>query len=204
MRRAGRQRNIDPTAVGIVEALGSEQLGLSGALTSAYGASVRSIVAVITTMVEQIGVLEAEVNRCVGRHPDAEITSQPGPGVVPGARVPAEFGGDRDRFADAEARRDYAGTSPITEASGTRRVVLARFARNRCPADALHQQAFAALTASPGAGAYYDQHRARGATHNQALRALSIRLVGIVGGCLRHHRACDEHTAWAHRQSAAA
>ena len=205
LRRAGRQRNIDPTAAGIVEALLSDQLGLPDAITDAYGASVRSFVAVITTMVEQIRLLEAEVNRCFGQHPDAEIiTSQPGLGVVLGARVLAEFGDDRDRFVDAKARRNYAGTSPITKASGTRRVVLARFARNRRLADALHQQAFAALTASQGARAYYDSQRTRGATHHQALRALSNRLVGILDGCLRHHTYYDEATAWAHRQTAAA
>ncbi len=205
LRKAGRQRNIDTTAVRIVEALRSEQLGLSPALSAAYGASVRSLVTVITTMVEQVGVLEAEVDRCFGQHPDAEIiTSQPGLGVVLGARVLAEFGDAKDRFADANARRNYAGTSPITRASGTRRVVLARYARNRRLGDALHQQAFAALTASPGARAYYDAHRARGATHHQALRALSNRLVGILDGCLRHRTAYNEATAWAHRTSAAA
>jgi transposase len=205
LRRAGRQRNIDTTAVRIVDALRSDQLGLSAMLADAYGASVRSIVAVITTMVEQIGVLEAEVNRCFGQHPDADIiTSQPGLGVVLGARVLAEFGDDKDRFADAKARRNYAGTSPVTKASGTRRVVLARFARNKRLADALHQQAFATLTASPGARAFYDSHRARGATHNQALRTLANRLVGILDGCLRHRTTYDEATAWAHRTSAAA
>jgi hypothetical protein len=83
-------------------------------------------------------------------------------------------------------------------------VVLARYARNKRLADALHQQAFAALTASPGARAFYDQHRARGATHHQALRALSNRLVGILDGCLRHRTTYDEAVAWAHRQPAAA
>ena len=132
-------------------------------------------------MVRQTAVLEAGVTRCFGQHPDAEIIlSQPGLGVVLGARVLAEFGDDRERFADAKARRNYAGSSPITKASGTRRVVLARYARNKRLADALHQQAFAALTASPGARAYYDSHRARGATHNQSLRALSNRLVGVL------------------------
>jgi transposase len=205
LRKAGRQRNIDPTAVRIVEALRSDQLSLPDALTSAYGASVRSIVAVITTMVEQIAVLETEVTRCFGQHPDAEIiTSQPGLGVVLGARVLAEFGDANDRFTNAKARRNYAGTSPVTKASGTRRIVLARFARNKRLADALHQQAFAALTASPGARAFYDTHRTRGATHNQALRTLANRLVGILDGCLRHHTPYDEHTAWAHRQPVAA
>ena len=205
LRKAGRQRNIDATAVRIVEALRSEQLGLSDALTAAYGASVRSIVAVITTMVEQIGVLEAEVDRCFGQHPDAEIiTSQPGLGVVLGARVLSEFGDAKDRYANAKARRNYAGTSPVTKASGTRRVVLARYARNKRLADAVHQQAFAALSSSTGARAFYDSHRARGATHHQALRTLSNRLVGILDGCLRHRTTYDEATAWAHRQTAAA
>jgi transposase len=137
--------------------------------------------------------------------PDADIiTSQPGLGVVVGARVLAEFSDARDRFVDAKARRNYAGTSPVTKASGTRRVVLARYARNRRLADALHQQAFAALTTSPGARAFYDQHRARGATHHQALRTLSNRLVGILDGFLHHQTTYNETTAWAHRATTAA
>jgi transposase len=205
LSKAGRQRNLDATAARIVAALRGDQLGLPEALTTAYGASVRSLVAVLATMVEQVGVLEGEVSACFGQHPDAEIiTSQPGLGVVLGARVLAEFGDDKDRFADAKARRNYAGTSPITKASGTRRIVLARYARNRRLADALHQQAFAALTGSPGARAYYDQHRARGATHHQALRALANRLVGILDGCLRHRTTYDETIAWAHRNVQAA
>jgi hypothetical protein len=75
--------------------------------------------------------------------------------------------------------------------------VLARHARNRRLADALYQQAFSALSSSPGARGYYDQQRARGATHHQALRALANRLVGILHGCLRHHMHYDEDTAWA-------
>ncbi|MCK9906651.1 IS110 family transposase, partial [Frankia sp. Cpl3] len=105
-----------------------------------------------------------------GQHPDAEILlSQPGLGPVLAARVLAEFGDDPDRYADAKSRKNYAGTSPITRASGKKKVALARYARNRRLADALHQQAFCALNASPGARAYYDQVRARGTGHHAAL-----------------------------------
>lgn len=135
------------------------------------------------------------VFRC---HPDAEILlSQPGLGVVLAARVLGEFGDDPDRYADARARKNYSGMSPITKASGTKRVVLARYARNTRLADALTQQAFAALSNSPGARAYYDQHRAKGSTHHRALRAMGNRLVGILHGCLRHRTPYDETTAWA-------
>ena len=81
---------------------------------------------------------------------------------------------------------------------------LARYARNRRLADALYQQAFSALTVSPGARAFYDRHRDRGATHHQALRTLANRLVGILHGCLRTHTPYDEDTAWAHQATAVA
>jgi hypothetical protein len=76
--------------------------------------------------------------------------------------------------------------------------VLARFVRNNWLVNALHQQAFCALRASPGARAYYDQLRARGMSHHAALRQLSNRLVGILHGCLKTGTRYDEHTAWAH------
>ncbi len=85
-------------------------------------------------------------------------------------RVLGEFGDAANRYTNAKARRNYAGTSPITRASGKKLVVLTRYARNKRLADTLFQQAFTALTASPGARAYYDSLRARGIGHNDALR----------------------------------
>jgi transposase len=197
LRKAGRQRNLDRRAGDIVAALRTEQLTVRPGLEAAYATSVSALVAVLTTMVEQVTVLEDQVRQGFGQHPDAEIyLSQPGLGPILAARVLAEMGDDPNRYVDARARKNYAGMAPITKASGTRRVVLARYARNRRLADALYQQAFAALTASPGARAYYDRHRSRGATHHQALRTLGNRLVGILHGCLRHHTRYEENTAW--------
>jgi len=124
------------------------------------------------------------------------VRSQPGLGVVLAARVLAEFGDDPNRYASARAGKAYAGTAPITRASGLRQVVLARAVGNRRLSTACHLWAFAALTGSPGARRYYDAHRARGATHHQALRALANRLVGILHGCLRHRQPFDEQLAW--------
>jgi len=164
------------------------------------GASVAALVGVITELRVQIARLEAELADRFEQHPDAKvIRSLPGLGMILGARVLAEFGDDPNRYAGAKSRKNYAGTSPITRASGTRRVVLARYARNKRLADACYMWAFAALTASPGARSFYDQRRAGGDTHHRALRALANRLVGILHGCLRHSTPYDEPTAWAHR-----
>jgi transposase len=204
LKRAGR-RNITERATAILAKLRSEQLGQPPALTLAYAATVRSLLAVITTLNEQVKVLQQEVEAHFGRHPDAEIiVSQPGLGLILGARVLAEFGDDPGRYADGKARRNYAATSPVTRASGKRKVVAARFVHNDRLVDALNGQAFAALTASPGARAFYDQQRANGHGHNDALRRLANRLVGILHGCLKTRTLYNEDTAWSHRQQQAA
>lgn len=197
LRRAGRQRNIEATAQKIQAALRTEQLAAPAAVAAAFGHTVAALVGVLAELSRQIDAIEGELNAHFDQHPDALILrSQPGLGPVLAARVLAEFGDDPHRYADARSRRNYAGTSPITRASGTRRVVLARIAANKRLRDALYLQAFAALSVSPGARGYYDTHRARGATHHQALRALANRLVGILHGCLRHRQTYNENTAW--------
>ena len=155
----------------------------------------------ITVLDEQVKTLQRQVEADFGRHLDAEIyLSQPGLGPVLGARVLGESGDDPSRYATGKARKNYAGTSPITRASGKKKVVAARFIRNDRLIDALMAQAFAALTASPGARALYDAQRARGTEHNPALRKVANRLVGILHGCLKTRTCYDESTAWPHRE----
>jgi hypothetical protein len=205
LRRGGRQRRIDERAVEIQTALRAEQLAAPDLVAAAMGSSVAALVAVAGELSAQIARLETDLADRFDSHPDAKIIrSLPGLGMTLGARVLAEFGDDPNRYADAKSRKNYAGTSPITRASGTRHVVLARYARNKRLADACYLWAFAALTASPGARAFYDARRAAGDTHHRALRALANRLVGILHGCLRHGTLYDEHTAWAHRTAIAA
>jgi transposase len=201
LKRA-RRRNITDKTTAILAALRGVQLSQPPALTAAYAATVRALIPVITTLNEQVKTLQGQVKAHFGQHPDAEIyLSQPGIGAVLGARVLGEFGDDPHRYADGKARKNYAATSPITRASGKKKTVAARFIHNDRLIDALMAQAFAALTASPGARAYYDALRARGIDHNDALRRLANRLVGILHGCLKTRTLYDQTTAWSHRSS---
>jgi len=201
LKRA-RRRNIADKTDAILAALRGEHLTQPAALTVAYAATVRSLVAVITTLNEQAKLLEEQVKEHFGRHPDAEIyQSQPGIGAILGARVLGEFGDDPRRYVSAKSRKNYGGTSPITRASGKKKVVAARFIRNDRLIDALMSWAFASLNASPGARAFYDQQRAKGLEHNDALRRLANRLVGILHGCLTTRTLYDEATAWGHREN---
>jgi transposase len=200
LRRGGRQRRIDQRAGQVQAALRAPQPQPPAVLAAAMGASARALVSVIAEMTAQIAVLEGQLAAGFEAHPDAGvIRSLPGLGIILGARVLGELGDAPGRYPDAKSRRNYAGTSPVTRASGTRRAVLARHARNRRLADAIYLWAFSALSTSPGARAHYDARRAAGDTHHQALRALGNRLVGILHGCLARHATYSETTAWAHR-----
>ena len=205
LARAGRQRNLDATSIAVHTALASQQLLPPARLSAAYGLTVRASVALLRQFNIEIDELEAELVASFEGHPDAEILcSLPGLGSVLGARVLAEFGDDPTRYKDARSRRCYAGTAPITRASGTRTVVLARTARNRRMAQACYLWAFSALRPSPGARAFYDRQRAKGKTHHQALRTLANRLVGVLHGCLISGQRYNEQVAWpAHTEVAA-
>jgi transposase len=181
LKRGGRQRNIAARARQIRAALRTEQLAAPAPIAAAFGATTRARVGIIAELNRHIAELEASMAKHFETHPDADIyRSLPGFGVVLGARVPGEFGDDPNRYTDAKSRRNYAGTSPLTVASGKKRAVLARHVRNRRIYDAIDHWAFSSLRISPGARALYDQHRAAGNTHHQALRALANRLVGIL------------------------
>jgi transposase len=194
---AGRRRNLQARVVAVHDALAAPQLAAPATVEAAYREVVGTLVAMLRCLNEQVTALEQQLAARFAAHPDAAILrSQPGLGMVLGARVLGEFGDDPHRYATAKGRKAFAGTAPVTRSSGLRTVVVARAACNQRLVDACYLWAFAALTASPGARRCYDAHRARGASHHQALRALGNRLVGILHGCLAQRVAYQERVAW--------
>jgi transposase len=146
--------------------LRADELWQPGPIQAAFAAITSSEVAIIAALSAQIEALGKVVADHFGQHPAAEIlSSMPGLGVILGARLLGEFGDDPHRYLDAKARNAYAGTAPVTKASGTKKIVLARYARNKRLGDASQQWAFSSMRGSAGATAYYQQLRARGAGH---------------------------------------
>jgi hypothetical protein len=200
LKRAGRRGDLPQRARDIQAALRAEHLAQPDVIAEAYAASVQAGAAVITALNEQVKIMEAKVSGLFRRHPDAGVyLSLPGIGDITGARILGEFGDAPGRYASAKARKNYAGTSPLTIASGKKKTVHARYIRNKHLIDALHAQALSALTASPGARRYYDKLRDREIGHDDALRRVASRLTGILHGCLKTGTSYDEATAWPHR-----
>lgn len=202
--RKARRHNVEERAIAIRNALRAPRLEQPAVIAQARGVTVADLAGLLQDVIARIEHQEEELGRSLKVHPDAEIyLSQPGLGVVLSARALGEFGDDPNAYRDGKARKNAAGTSPITQASGKTKVVLARFIRNDRLADVCQRWAFCALSASPGARRYYDLQRARGKDHEEALRILANRLVGILHGCLRHRQRYREETAWPPLEAAA-
>ena len=208
LHRCGR-RNDEALVEQILNNLKTPALGQPAAVEAALGATVSGLVQIITAMQTSVREHEEALALEFEQHPLAPVLrSAPGLGPVLAARVLAEVGDDPNRFATAQGLRAFAGTAPITRASGRSRFVNARRVRNKRLADACHWWAFSMLTKSPGARAHYDARRAVGDTHNAALRNVANKIIGRLWWCLANEQLWDESHAWPdlaqHPQPAAA
>lgn len=196
LHRCGR-RNDTRLVDQILADLKTPALRQTDRVEAALGVTVEGLVAIVAAMRASVEQLEAELSREFETHPLAPVLrSAPGLGPVLAARVLAEVGDDPDRFATANGLRAYAGTAPVTRASGRSHYVKARKVRNKRLGDACHWWAFAALTWSPGARAHYDRRRAAGEHHNAALRNVANKLIARMWWCIANNRSWDEHAAW--------
>lgn len=197
LKRAGRSRGIDAEADRLKTALRAEQAHQPALVEEAMGQQLLALLTQLDASCKAVDDLTEAVESPFRQHPDAEILlSFPGLGVQLGARVLAEIGDDRARFADARALKAYAGSAPITRASGKKRFVGRRYIKNNRLTNAGHQWAFAALTASPGAAAHYRRRRDHGDWHAQAQRHLFNRMIGQLYHCLQTRQLFDEQHAF--------
>ncbi len=197
LRKAGRSRGIDTEAARLRAAFRAQQMRQPPLVEQAMGRQTLALLRQLDAACAAADDLEQAAIESFNQHPDAEIiTSFPGLGPIAGARVLAETGDDRSRFADAKGLKAYAGAAPITRASGKTTAVLHRRVKNQRLAAAGYTWAFAALTASPGARAHYDRRRADGDRHAAAQRNLFGRLLGCLHHCLATGQHYDENTAF--------
>jgi transposase len=197
LKKAGRVRGTDAEATRLREAFRAPQMRQLPLVEQAMGRQALALLRQLDAACTAAADLEQAAAESFNQHPDAGIiTSFPGIGIITGARVLAETGDDRSRFADAKGLKAYAGAAPITRASGKHTSVTCRKVKNNRLAAAGYTWAFAALTASPGARAHYDRRKQAGDRHTAAQRHLFGRLLGCLHHCLATRQHYDETTAF--------
>ncbi|WP_413804494.1 IS110 family transposase [Streptomyces sp. OE57] len=195
--RAGRQRRIEAGTDRLLEMFRRTWLRRPALVEKAMGQQTLALLAQLDAACWACDDLAHDTEELFLQHPDAEIiTSFPGLATLTGARILAEIGDDRTRFAQARDLKAYAGSAPITRQSGkSRRVTHRRIKNSRLAASGRHW-AFSALTASPGAHAHYIRRRDTGDRYHAALRHLFNRMLGQLHHCLTDRQRFDEAIAF--------
>ncbi|MFD5407504.1 IS110 family RNA-guided transposase [Streptomyces griseorubiginosus] len=197
MKRAGRQRRIEPEVERLRDVFRADWAHQPPLVEDALGKQMLALLGQLEAASRAAEDLAQAVEEAFPQHPDAEIIlSFPGLGVQLGARVLAEIGDDRQRFADARGLKAYAGASPITRASGKKSSITRRWVKNDRLTHAGYLWAFASLRPSPGADAHYRRRREHGDWHAAAQRNLFNRLLGQLYHCLQKRELFDERVAF--------
>ncbi|MFE9469365.1 IS110 family transposase [Streptomyces virginiae] len=197
LRRAGRRRGIETDAERIQQLFRQEAPRQLPLVEDAMGKQALALLLQLDAACEAVDDLARATEEAFRSHPDAAIMlSFPGIGPQVGARILGEIGDDRTRFATAGGLKAYAGSAPITRASGKRRYVGRRFVKNNRLNHVGHLWAFASLSGSAGADAHYRRRRAGGDWHMQALRHLFNRMLSQLHHCLHARSLFDEAIAF--------
>ncbi|MGW5173812.1 IS110 family transposase [Streptomyces sp. NPDC004082] len=198
LNRAGRQRGIAADTERFHEVFRAKWARQPQLVEDALGKQMLALLIQLEAACTAADSLAEAVEEAFPQHPDAEIIlSFPGLGTRLGARVLAEIGDDRQRFADARGLKAYAGASPITRASGKKSSVTRRWVKNDRLNHAGYLWAFSAITASPGAKAHYRRRRDNHADrHASAQRNLFNRMIGQLYHCLQQDERFDEALAF--------
>jgi transposase len=185
LRRGGRQRRISSLAAHIVAALRTPQLRQELVVERAMRVETLALLGVLDAVCDSVDQLVDALAEAFGQHPDYQIiTSFPGLADISGAIVLAEIGDDRNRFADDRALQAFAGSAPVTRASGKSRTVSRRRTKNNRLAGIGYSWAFTAAARPSPAREHYLRRRGRGDGHPAALRHLFNRMLGQLHHCL--------------------
>ena len=158
--------------------------GVTGPAGPALAAVTTAYLTAVSSIIEQIGVLEDQIAAALAAHPDGAVfTSLPRSGTVRAARLLAEIGDARGRYPTAASLAGLAGVTPSTRQSGQVRVVAFRWAVNKQLRGAVCDFANDSRRANPWAQHLYQQARNRGHRHPHAVRILARAWLTIIWKC---------------------
>jgi transposase len=188
---------VDRDATHIVEVLTEDVLRQPPLVEQAMGRRMLALLRQLDAAITSAQDLAEATTQYFTKHPDAEIIlSFPGLGPLLGARILAEIGDDPTRFSDPRALKAYAGSAPVTRASGRSRTVSHRRVKNQRLAAAGYLWIFSSLRASAGYRAHYDRRRATGENFAAAQRNLFNKALGQLHHCLTTRQPYDENQAF--------
>jgi transposase len=190
-----------PSAGELLHRLRGAAHGRAGALESeARRQAVLALVAALAPIVGQIGELTSEIRDALADHADGptfrSLFRDP-KSAVSAAAMLTEIGDCRDRYPTVAALAGDGGQSPVAVESGKRKHARFRWACNHRLRAAICTLADTSRHHNPWAADIYHRARARGATHQHAIRILGRAWCAVIWRLWHDHDVYDpaRHTA---------
>ena len=166
--------------------------GITGQDAATQAHITHALLAVLSTLVEQIKTLTTQISQQLHAHPDQHIfTSLPKGGQVRAARLLAEIGDCRAKFPTPQSLACLAGAAPSTRQSGKLRTVTFRWACDKQLRDAVTDFAGDSRHTNPWAADLYQRARSRGHDHPHAVRILARAWLYVIWHCWQQGNAYD-------------
>ena len=149
----------------------------------------------LQVILQAIRRYDEEIAQLAPQHPDYELFSAlPGAGPSLAPRLLVAFGEQRERFTSAAEVQKYSGVAPVTERSGRKHWVHWRWQCSTFLRQTFVEWAAQTVNKSFWAGAYYRQQKAKGSSHQAAVRALAFKWIRILYRCWQTRTPYDELT----------
>jgi hypothetical protein len=162
-----------------------------------FGVQALAVLATLDAEYDSVDRLGEATAAAFNEHLDHQIiTSFVGLADLTGARLLAEIGDDRTRFADARALKAFAGSAPVTKASGRSIRIAHRHVKSNRLAAVGFVWAFVASGCQGPTRAHYLARRDHGDRHAAALRHLYNRMLGQLYHCLQTSQTYDPIKAY--------
>ena len=164
------------------EVLQQPQLPVPAHVVRPKARLMRTLVAELAAVVAAVGEYREAIEDFFASMPTAQwVRTLPiGDHGITAPTLWARLGDAPERWESFRHLQAPAGAVPLTKRSGKQRVVQFRFACDKALRYVVDHVAFLSLRSCEWARAYYDQQRARGHSHRQALRALGAKWLKII------------------------
>jgi transposase len=144
----------------------------------------KALAAQMKTTIEAIREVDHDIEPLGRTHEDYHrFASLPGAGTVYASRLTAAMGTDRDRWATVDELLCFSGVAPVLERSGKSTWSRWRYFCPKFLRQSFHEYAGESINHPFWAKAYCMSQRARGKSHQAAVRALAFKWIRIIYKC---------------------
>ncbi len=154
---------------------------------------VKALTAQMLTTLAAVREFDAQIEELCQSHEDFDLfASLPGAGRVYTSRLLTAIGSNRERWASADALLRFSGVAPVVERSGKSSWTRWRYFCPKFVRQSFVEYAGESIRHSEWARAFYSSQKAKGKSHQAAVRALAYKWIRIIWKCWQTRMRYDE------------